>query len=73
MIGRLKAAVAAVAIAIAAIVAAFQRGAAKGRRQKENEANVKTLEALETGREAVRDGRSAGDPADRLRKNDGRW
>ncbi len=48
-------------------------GERTGRRKGERDAMEETIEKLERGRTAVRDGRSSGDPADRLRRNDGRW
>ena len=48
-------------------------GKRAGKRQAERDAIEDKSERVERGREAVRDGRDAGDPADRLRRNDGRW
>ena len=42
------------------------------KREAERDAYEDTLRKLEAGRKAVRDGRNA-DPAERLRRNDGRW
>jgi uncharacterized membrane-anchored protein YhcB (DUF1043 family) len=44
-----------------------------GKQEAERDAMEETIEKVERGRDAVRDGRGAGDPADRLRRNDGRW
>jgi len=52
-------------------------GRAEGERTGKQEAKRDAMEdkskRVERGRDAVRDGRGAGDPADRLRRNDGRW
>ncbi len=48
-------------------------GKRAGNREFERDAMENTLEKLEAGRRAVRDGRDAGDPAQRLRHNDGAW
>ena len=52
-------------------------GRTEGRREGKQEAIGDALRdkdsRLDRGREALRDGRGAGDPAERLRKNDGRW
>ena len=42
------------------------------KREAERDAYEQTLGKLEQGRQAVREGRNA-DPAERLRRNDGRW
>lgn len=63
-------------LALGAIVALKLRDRSKiseGRKEAENDAAQDTIERVEKGREAVRDGRDVGDPADRLRKNDGLW
>ena len=44
-----------------------------GEREAERDAMEETIEKVERGRDAVSDSRGAGDPADRLRRNDGRW
>lgn len=44
-----------------------------GKREVERDAMEDKNKRIERGRDAVRDGRGAGDPADRLRRNDGRW
>ncbi len=72
MIGQLKAAVAAIVIAVAAIAATFLRGKAAGRKDQEDRTNAETLDALERGREAVRDGRGR-DDAQQLRDNEDQW
>ena len=52
-------------------------GRAEGKRvgklEGERDAMVDKIERTERGRVAVRDGRGAGDPADRLHNNDARW
>lgn len=44
-----------------------------GKQEAERDAMEDKSERVERGRDAVREGRDAGDPADRLRRNDGRW
>ncbi len=44
-----------------------------GKREAERDAIEDNNKRVERGRDAVRDGRGAGDPAERLRRNDGRW
>jgi len=44
-----------------------------GKREAERDAMEDKNERVERGRDAVRHGRGAGDPAERLRRNDGRW
>lgn len=48
-------------------------GKRAGKREAERDAMEETMGRVERGRDAVRDGRGAGDPADRLRDNDGAW
>ena len=48
-------------------------GRRAGKREAERDALEQTIGKVERGRDAVRDGRDAGDPAQRLRRNDGRW
>ena len=48
-------------------------GKRTGKLEAERDAVEETIEKVERGRDAVRDGRGAGDPADRLRRNDGNW
>jgi len=48
-------------------------GERAGKREAEHDALEDKSKRVECGRDAVRDGRGAGDPADRLRRNDGRW
>ena len=48
-------------------------GERAGKREAERDAMKDKNNRVERGRDAVRDGRGAGDPADRLRRNDGRW
>jgi uncharacterized membrane-anchored protein YhcB (DUF1043 family) len=48
-------------------------GKSVGKQEAERDAMEDKSERIERGRDAVRDGRGAGDPAERLRRNDGRW
>ncbi|PKP83721.1 MAG: hypothetical protein CVT80_12280 [Alphaproteobacteria bacterium HGW-Alphaproteobacteria-2] len=48
-------------------------GKRDGKREAERDAMEDKSQRVGRGRAAVRDGRGAGDPADRLRDNDGRW
>ncbi|PPB79428.1 hypothetical protein LV82_02907 [Albidovulum inexpectatum] len=48
-------------------------GKRAGKRGAERDAMEETIGRAERGREALSDGRDAGDPAERLRRNDGRW
>ena len=48
-------------------------GERAGKREAERDAMEDKNNRVERGRDAVRDGRGAGDPVDRLRHNDGRW
>jgi len=48
-------------------------GKRKGKQEAERDATEDKSERVERGRDAVRGGRGAGDPADRLRRNDGNW
>jgi len=48
-------------------------GERAGKREAERDAMEDKSKRIERGRDAVRDGRGAGDPSDRLRRNDGRW
>lgn len=48
-------------------------GKRAGKREAERDAMEDKIKRVERGRDAVRDGRGAGDPAQRLRRNDGRW
>ena len=48
-------------------------GKRAGKREAERDAIEDNSKRVERGRDAVRDGRGAGDPADRLRCNDGNW
>ncbi len=48
-------------------------GKRAGKREAERDALEDTIERVQRGRDAVRDGRDAGDPAQRLRRNDGAW
>ena len=63
--------------AVGGVVLARVWGRAEGKRVGKREAERDAMEdrtkRVERGRDAVRDGRGAGDPADRLRRNDGRW
>ena len=48
-------------------------GERAGKREAERNAMEYKNKRIVRGRDAVRDGRVTGDPADRLRRNDGRW
>ena len=48
-------------------------GKRTGKREAERDAMEDKNKRIERGRDAVRDGRGAGGPADRLRRNDGHW
>jgi hypothetical protein len=48
-------------------------GKREGKREAERDAIEDKSKRVERGRDALRGGRGAGDPADRLRRNDGRW
>ncbi|MFC3119920.1 hypothetical protein [Jhaorihella thermophila] len=48
-------------------------GRRAGKEEAERDALEETIGKVERGRDAVRDGRDAGDPAERLRNNDGAW
>jgi hypothetical protein len=48
-------------------------GKREGKREAERDAMEDKSKRVERGRDAIRDGRGSGDPADRLRRNDGRW
>lgn len=48
-------------------------GERTGKWEAERDAMEDESKRVERGRDAVRDGRGAGDPADRLRRNDGHW
>jgi uncharacterized membrane-anchored protein YhcB (DUF1043 family) len=48
-------------------------GKRAGKREAERDAIEDKSKRVEHGRDAVRDGRGAGDHADRLRRNDRRW
>lgn len=73
MIGRIKAWAAAAGAVIAGFAFAFLHGRAQGRTDAAQEALQDEHERMEAGRDAVRDGRDAGTPDERLRRNDGRW
>lgn len=64
-------------VAVGGIVLGRVWGRAKGervgKRESERDAMEDRNKRVERGRDAVRDGRGAGDPAERLRRNDGRW
>ena len=55
------------------VVLGRMRGRRAGKREAERNAMEETIAKVERGRAAVRDGRGAGDPADRLRRNIGKW
>jgi uncharacterized membrane-anchored protein YhcB (DUF1043 family) len=48
-------------------------GRRAGKEEAERDALENTIGRIERGRDAVRVGRDAGDPAERLRHNDGAW
>ena len=48
-------------------------GERAGKREAERDAMEDKSKRVKRGRDAVRDGRGSGDPAERLRRNDGRW
>jgi len=48
-------------------------GERTGKREAEHDALEDKSKRVEGGRDAVRDGRGVGNPAERLRRNDGRW
>ena len=48
-------------------------GERAGKREAERDAMEDKSERVERGRDAVRDGRGAGDPAQRLHDNDDAW
>lgn len=58
--------------AIVAVALAYFRGKSAGKKGAEHDAMQDTLDRVQKGRDAVRDGRGR-NPADRLRENDGRW
>ena len=72
MITRLKRWGALLASLALTILAAFLRGRAVGRQIQKDQDNADTLDALERGRDAVRDARGR-DDAQQLRDNDGQW
>lgn len=62
---------------LVAIAAAIWRARTKGRREGRETAQTEAMrdaaERVEKGRAAVQRGRGAGDPDERLRRNDGQW
>jgi uncharacterized membrane-anchored protein YhcB (DUF1043 family) len=48
-------------------------GKRQGKREVERDALEDRVGRIDRGRDALRDGRDAGDPAQRLRRNDGAW
>lgn len=58
--------------AIVTALGAYIMGRQKGKKDQANEQMQDTVDRLQKGREALRDGRDL-DPADRLRSNDGKW
>ena len=64
---------AAVGGAVAGRLWGHVEGKHAGRREAERDAMEDASARLERGRAAVRDGRSAGTPHERLRSNDERW
>ena len=69
----LVAALGAVAGAVLGRVWGRVEGKRAGKREAERDAMEETIGRVERGREALRDGRDTGDPAQRLRHNDGAW
>ncbi|MCC1492722.1 hypothetical protein [Cognatishimia sp. F0-27] len=61
-----------VALLAAAVITAFLRGRHAGRQDEEAQSNAETFEALDRGRDALRDARGR-DDAQQLRDNDGQW
>jgi uncharacterized membrane-anchored protein YhcB (DUF1043 family) len=63
--------------AVGGVVLGRLWGRVEGKRAGKREAECDAMEdknkRVERGRDAVRDGRVTGDPADRLRRNDGNW
>jgi hypothetical protein len=70
---RLKGWLAALGAALAVVLAAYFHGRRSGAADQMVQDAEETAERVERGREALRDGRDAGDPDERLRRNDGRW
>ena len=73
--GPLGAVLGGVAAILAVILARWQgrsQGRREGRKEAETDALRDTQDRVERGRKAVRDGRGDS-PADRLRRNDGRY
>lgn len=48
-------------------------GRRAGKQEAERDAIENKNERVQRGRDALREGRDAGDPAERLRRNDGAW
>jgi uncharacterized membrane-anchored protein YhcB (DUF1043 family) len=69
----LVAAIGAVGDVVLGRVSGRVEGKRAGKREAERDAMEDKSKRVERGRDAVRDGRGAGDPADRLRRNDGNW
>jgi len=69
----LVAALGAVGGAVLGRVWGHAEGKRTGKQEAERDAMEDKNKRVERGRDAVRDGRGTGDPADRLRRNDGRW
>lgn len=69
----LVAALGAVGGAVLGRVWGRKEGEIAGKREAERDAIEDKSKRVERGRDAVRDGRGASDPAERLRRNDGRW
>ena len=67
-------------VGLAGVVAALvwgmwqrSRGRRDGAAQERAKGVQDAADRVERGRDALRDGRDSGSPADRLRGNDGRW
>lgn len=69
----LVAALGAVAGVVLGRVWGHVEGERAGKREAERDAMEDKNKRVERGRDAVRDGRDAGDPVEWLRRNDGRW
>lgn len=69
---RLKIVLAVIGAAVVALLTALGQARQAGKQDAEDEANANTLERIEAGRQAVRDGRG-NLPDDRVRNNDDAW
>lgn len=55
------------------VLVAWRHGRQQGQDRERSRHDKETLDRIQRGRNAVRDGRHTDDPAERLRRNDGRW